>query len=177
MQMRPRPSPTAAAHSAVADLAERHLGDVFRYVLYLTGDRAVADDLTAQTFETALRNWPRYDARRGSERTWLCQIARSATLDHLRSEERRRRRESSYVADAGDGSSTPRFSEGYSPELESALAGLTAGEREVVALRLLLDLDAAGAARVLGISRTACSMRLGRALRKLEEGIVSHAVA
>jgi predicted DNA binding protein len=30
---------------------------------------------------------------------------------------------------------------------------------------------------VLGISRTACSMRLGRALRKLEEGIGAHALA
>jgi RNA polymerase sigma factor (sigma-70 family) len=176
MQLRPRPT-SAAAHGAVAALAERHLGDVFRYVLYLTGDQALADDLTAQTFETALRSWHRYDARRGSERTWLCLIARSATLDHLRSEQRRRRRQGTYMADAGEADSAARFSEGYSPELEAALSGLTAGEREVVALRLLLDLDAAGAARVLGISRSACSMRLGRALRKLEEGIVSHAVA
>jgi RNA polymerase sigma factor (sigma-70 family) len=174
MQLRPHHTP-AAARSAVAALAEQHLADVFRYVLYLTGDRATADDLTSQTFETALRSWQRYDARRGSERTWLCQIARSATLDHLRSEERRRRREGVYMADPSETESVPRFSEGYSPELESALSGLSAGEREVVALRLLLDLDAAGAARVLGISRTACSMRLGRALRKLEEGIGAHA--
>jgi RNA polymerase sigma-70 factor (ECF subfamily) len=174
MQIRPRQIP-AATHSAVAELAEQHLADVFRYVLYLTGDRATADDLTAQTFETALRRWQRYDARRGSERTWLCQIARSATLDHLRSEERRRRREDAYMADPSETESSARFSEGYSPELEFALAGLSAGEREIVALRLLLDLDAAGAARVLGISRTACSMRLGRALRKLEEGIGAHA--
>jgi RNA polymerase sigma-70 factor (ECF subfamily) len=174
MQLRPRQIP-AAARSGVAELAEQHLGDVFRYVLYLTGDRATADDLTAQTFEIALRRWQRYDARRGSARTWLCQIARSATLDHLRSEERRRRREDLYIGDPSEAEGSSRFSEGYSPELESALAGLSAGEREIVALRLLLDLDAAGAARVLGISRTACSMRLGRALRKLEEGIGAHA--
>lgn len=176
MQIRTRHD-SAAAHTAVAALAERHLGDVFRYVLYLTGDRATADDLTAQTFETALRAWGRYDARRGSERTWLCQIARSATLDHLRSEQRRRRREDIYTADAGESAAEPRFADGYSPELEGALRALTAGEREVVALRLLLDLDASSAARVLGISRTACSMRLGRALRKLEEGIGAHALA
>jgi RNA polymerase sigma factor (sigma-70 family) len=174
MQMRPRPTP--AAHVAVAALADAHLGDVFRYALYLTGDRALADDLTAQTFEKALESWHRYDARRGSARTWLCQIARGATLDHLRSEERRRRRESAYAAEASS-DQPARFSEGYSPELDSALAGLSAGDREVVALRLLLDLDAASTAALLGISRTACSMRLGRALRKLEEGIVSHAVA
>jgi DNA-directed RNA polymerase specialized sigma24 family protein len=81
------------------------------------------------------------------------------------------------MSDASETAPSARFSEGYSPELESALAQLTAGEREVVALRLLLDLDAAGAARVLGISRTACSMRLGRALRKLEEGMTAHALA
>jgi RNA polymerase sigma-70 factor, ECF subfamily len=175
MQIRSRTDP-AAAHRAVGTLAEQHLGDVFRYVLYLTGDRAIADDLTAHTFEIALRTWGRYDARRASERTWLCQIARSATLDHLRSEARRRRREEAFTADVRE-AAEQRFGEGYSPELEAALGGLSAGEREVVALRLLLDLDAAGAARVLGISRTACSMRLGRALRKLEEGIGAHVVA
>jgi RNA polymerase sigma-70 factor, ECF subfamily len=175
MQIRPRTDPIAA-HRAVEALAEQHLGDVFRYVLYLTGDRATADDLTAQTFETALRTWGRYDARRAGERTWLCQIARSTTLDHLRSEARRRRREDTYSADVREGAEQ-RFGEGYSPELESALGRLSAAEREVVALRLLLDLDGAAAARVLGISRTACSMRLGRALRKLEEGIGAHVVA
>ena len=160
----------------MAALADQHLGDVFRYVLYLTGDRAVADDLTAQTFETALRSYGRYDARRGSERTWLCQIARSAALDHLRADQRRRRREDAYASAPADAPAQP-LGDGCSPELETALASLNAGEREVIALRLLLDLDAAGAARVLGISRTACSMRLGRALRKLEEGIGAHAVA
>jgi DNA-directed RNA polymerase specialized sigma24 family protein len=46
---------------------------------------------------------------------------------------------------------------------------LSAGEREVVALRVVLDLDAATAAHVLEISTTACTTRLSRALAKLEE--------
>jgi RNA polymerase sigma factor (sigma-70 family) len=58
---------------------------------------------------------------------------------------------------------------GLSPALERALAELSAGEREVIALRVLLDLDGETAARVLGISVTACSTRLSRALKKLEE--------
>ena len=48
---------------------------------------------------------------------------------------------------------------------------LTAGEREVIALRILLDCDAVTAARVLGISPTNCTTRLNRALRKLEEAL------
>jgi alkyldihydroxyacetonephosphate synthase len=57
------------------------------------------------------------------------------------------------------------------PEVESALRGLSAGEREVIALRVVLDLDAPSAARVLGISTTNCTTRLNRALKKLEEAL------
>ena len=64
-----------------------------------------------------------------------------------------------------------RFAEGLSPDLESALSRLTPGEREVVALRVLLELDAGTAARVLGISPTNCTTRLNRALKKLEEAL------
>ena len=39
----------------------------------------------------------------------------------------------------------------------------------MIALRVLLDLDVETGARVLGISVTACTTRLSRALKKLEE--------
>jgi RNA polymerase sigma factor (sigma-70 family) len=61
------------------------------------------------------------------------------------------------------------LAEGLSPELERALAKLTPAEREVIALRVLLELDGPATARVLGISPTACSTRLSRALHRLEE--------
>jgi DNA-directed RNA polymerase specialized sigma24 family protein len=41
----------------------------------------------------------------------------------------------------------------------------------------LLDLDAESAARLLGISATACTTRLHRALKKLEEGVRGHVAA
>ena len=61
------------------------------------------------------------------------------------------------------------LAEGLSPELETALRRLSPGEREVIALRVVLELEAASAARVLGISTTNCTTRLNRALKKLEE--------
>jgi RNA polymerase sigma-70 factor (ECF subfamily) len=154
----------------LAALAEAHLHDVYRYVLYLTGDRDLAEDLTGETFERALRRWRRFDPRRGSAKTWLCQLARGAALDHFRSEERRRRRETVYAsADPREGHAV--YGEGLSPALERALAALSAAEREVVALRVVLELDGEAAARVLGISPTACSTRLSRALNKLAERV------
>jgi RNA polymerase sigma-70 factor (ECF subfamily) len=148
-----------------AAVAESELDAVHRYLLFLTGNRTVAEDLTGATFEKAFRTWRRFDPRRGTPRAWLCRIARSAALDHFRSEERRLRREERYahgapvVDDAALGPSA----------LESALTQLSPAEREVVALRVLLELDGPTTARVLGISVTACSTRLSRALKRLEE--------
>lgn len=155
--------------------AEAHLDDVYGYLAYLTGDRALAEDLAAETFERATRLWHRFDERRGSARTWLCQIARTVALDHLRAERRRARREDAYARRLRE-ADEPRFAEGLSPALERALARLSAGEREAIALRVVLDLDGPTAARVLGISPTACSTRLSRALDKLEKEL-SHDVA
>jgi RNA polymerase sigma-70 factor (ECF subfamily) len=148
--------------------AERHLDDVYGYLAWFTGDRFVAEDLAAETFERALRLWHRFDERRGSPRTWLCQLARTVALDHFRSERRRvRREERAAVPERYE----ERLAEGLSPQLESALRTLTAGEREVIALRVVLELDASTAARVLGISTTNCTTRLARALKKLEEAV------
>src|SRR5437588_12774040 len=79
-----------------ADVVAEHLDAVYRYLVYLTGDRAAAEDLTSETFERALRIWRGFDPRRGAPRTWLCSIARSAALDHFRAERRRVRREETY---------------------------------------------------------------------------------
>ncbi|MBA2476356.1 MAG: RNA polymerase sigma factor [Actinobacteria bacterium] len=163
------PRARQAERPSFAQAAEAHLDDVFAYLTYLTCDRGLADDLTAATFERALSLWRRFDPRRGSAKTWLCQIARTTALDHFRAEERRRRREGSYAARELRSGGEPAISEGLSPELEHALAALSAAEREVIALRVLLELDGPTAARVLGISETACSTRLSRALQRLEE--------
>jgi RNA polymerase sigma factor (sigma-70 family) len=148
-----------------AAVAEAELDAVHRYLLFLTGNRTVAEDLTGATFEKAFRSWRRFDPRRGTPRAWLCRIARSAALDHFRTEERRRLREERYARDLSE-VEEPGLGPGA---LEAALAHLSPSEREVVALRVLLELDGPTVARLLGISATACSTRLSRALKRLEE--------
>ena len=154
-----------------AAVAEEHLADVYRYLLYVTGNPHLAEDLAAETFERALRRWRRFDPRRGSPRTWLCQLARSTALDHFRAEQRRRRREESYAVEESP-IEEPVFGEGLSPALETAVQSLSAAEREVVVLRIVLELDGETTASVLGIRPTAVSTRLSRALQKLQERMV-----
>jgi RNA polymerase sigma-70 factor, ECF subfamily len=164
-----RPAPGSVAPPATfADAAEQHLDDVFGYLLYLTRDRGLADDLAGATFEKAFALWSRFDARRGTARTWLLGIARTTALDWFRAESRRRRREE---AAAQPEAHEADFLEGLSPSLEDGLRSLSAVDREVIALRVVLELDAEHAAHVLGISPTAVSTRLSRALKRLEERV------
>jgi RNA polymerase sigma factor (sigma-70 family) len=161
--------PALPAPAGFAEVVARELDAVYRYLVFLTGDRAAAEDLAADTFEKAFRTWRRFDPRRGAPRTWLCRIARTVAIDWFRAEARRRRREETYTRELAQEAEV--FGDGLPPELEQALRELTPAEREVVALRVLLELDGPAAARVLGISQTACSTRLSRALKRLEERI------
>lgn len=168
-------SELANAHRNFASAAEAHLDDVYRYLLYVTANPATAEDLTSETFERALRRWSRFDPKRGSAQTWLCQLARSTALDHFRAEERRRRREQR-VAEP-ERSTEIELPDEYGPILRQVLRTLTAAEREVIALRIVLELDAQTAARVLSISPSACTTRLNRALEKLEKKVRPRLVA
>jgi RNA polymerase sigma factor (sigma-70 family) len=70
-------------------------------------------------------------------------------------------------------SEEPVLGEGLSPGLDAAVRSLSAAEREVLVLRVVLELDGETTASVLGIRPTAVSTRLSRALQKLEERMAS----
>jgi RNA polymerase sigma-70 factor (ECF subfamily) len=161
----------ARERPSFAEVAEAHLDAVYRYLAHLTGDRDLAEDLASATFERALRAWGRFDPSRGEPRVWLLRIARRQALDHFRGEGRRRVRETRYAVAHGDEAPGPEALGGLSPPLRTALARLTRGEREVLALRVVLDLDAREAGALMGVSASAVGTQLHRALAKLREGV------
>jgi RNA polymerase sigma-70 factor, ECF subfamily len=165
------------ARPSFASVAEAHLDDVYRYLLYVTANPSTAEELTSATFERALDRWHRFDPRRGTAQTWLCQLARSAALDHFRAESRRRRRESAFAAQGDANAPELELPDEYGPVLRQALRTLSAADREVVVLRVVLEQDAQTAARVLGISPSACTTRLNRALERLEQKVRPRLVA
>jgi RNA polymerase sigma-70 factor, ECF subfamily len=166
--------PREGSTPSFAAVAEACLDDVYGYLLYLTRNAAVAEDLTGETFETALRRWRRFDPVRGTPQAWLLAIARSTALDWFRADSRRRRREERASVTEPRATEAEDLGEGFSPALEEGLRALSTGEREVVALRIVLDLDGEETARLLGITATAVSTRLHRALDKLEERMRDH---
>ena len=63
---------------------------VFNYVLRLTGDRSLAEDLTQEVFLRVYQGLPSFSLR-SRFTTWLFQVTKNRVLDELRALERRPR--------------------------------------------------------------------------------------
>ena len=63
---------------------------VFNYVLRLTGDRSLAEDLTQEVFLRVFQGLPSFSLR-SRFTTWLFQVTKNRVLDELRALERRPR--------------------------------------------------------------------------------------
>lgn len=160
-----------AVRPRFADVAAENIDGVHRYLCHLTGNRDLADDLTSATFERALRDWGRFDPARGRPSVWLVEVARRVALDHFRKDGRRRAREERYAAGVPEAVPGPSEPGGFSADLRAALGRLSRAERELVALRVVLGMDAAEAGRVAGMSPSAVGTGLHRALTKLRQEV------
>jgi len=76
---------------AVGQLYDRHSAMVLGLALSIVRDRADAESVLLDTFEQAWRTAGRYDPTRGSVASWLLMLARSRSLDLVRSAGRRAR--------------------------------------------------------------------------------------
>ena len=133
-----------------------------RYLARRVGASA-ADDLAAETFVVAFRNWGKLDPER-AVRPWLFGIAANVMRHHWRKERRMLR---AYARTGVD----PVFAEdepaGDTRELGSALAELRPDEREILLLHAWADLTDTEIAAALGIPAGTVKSRLSRTREKL----------
>jgi RNA polymerase sigma factor (sigma-70 family) len=151
-------------------LYEAEAQGLFGFLAYRTGDRSLAEDLLADTFERALRSRRGYDRRRGSAKTWLYAIA----LNLLRDQARRAAAEGRALERVGPApAGGPELGDAveHRDVVQRALAKLSAEEREAIALRFGAELTVPEMAEVLGEKLTTMEGRVYRALRKLREAI------
>ena len=148
------------------DLYAKEAAGLFAFLAYRTGDRGLAEDLLADAFERALRG--RFNARRGSAKTWLYAIALNVLRDHVR----RAAAESRAYERVGDDDARDVFADvEVRDELMRGLAGLSAEEREAISLRFGAALTVPEIAALLGEPLTTIEGRVYRALRKLREAL------
>ena len=80
--------------ASFSQLYEQYAGQVYRFLFSLSGDAALAEELTQETFYQAFLHIDRFE-NRCSVATWLCQIGKNA---YFREQKRRRRQVSAEQA-------------------------------------------------------------------------------
>ena len=137
-------------------------------VLVSVGDQDAAQDQVAEAFARAWASWQRV-SKHPVPQAWVVRTALNAGISRWR----RQRREVT-VADAGTGAGSSTSSQppdGVDPLIMAALMRLPTRQRQVVALRLFLDLDTARTAAVLGIAPGTVQAHLGRAIAALRKDL------
>lgn len=149
-------------------LYAEHAERLFAFLVYRTGDRTLAEDVMADTFEAAYRARARFDRRRASERTWLYTIALNRVRDHGRRAAAEARALERVATSAHGPATDPALDavEGRDRVMRS-LGVLSDEEREAIALRFGAELSLKEIAAALDQPMTTVEGRVYRALRKL----------
>lgn len=144
---------------------EKHAAYIYHYLLFLTGDENLADELTQETFYRAYMNHEQF---RGDSniRTWLCKIAKNAfyandrTKKHLQKVKRR-------FAGETETSDTQNILE--AGEILQYAQKLPKMYREVFLLHVLEEISLAEIARKLGRSNSWARVTFYRAKKMIQE--------
>jgi RNA polymerase sigma-70 factor (ECF subfamily) len=161
--------------AAFTALYRRRQGAIFRFALQMSGSRAMAEEVSQETFLTLIQEARRYDPARGSLAAYLYGIARNHVLRRLDSERAPAPLEPS---DNDQGAAAAGLAAGDDllgsllgreqvERVRAAVLALPARYREVVVLCDLHEIDYAEAARALGCPIGTVRSRLHRAHRML----------
>jgi RNA polymerase sigma-70 factor (ECF subfamily) len=132
------------------------------------GDKALAEELTQEAFEEAIRARANFDGR-ADEITWIVAIARHKLIDHYRRLARDERRYLKLLTRTA--LSTEDISEPVETKRDvlDALAQLPAMQRAVLALHYLDGMSIAEIGRVLGKSEAAVESLMDRGRKRFRE--------
>ncbi len=148
------------------ELHDEHAGALWRYVVRLTGDRAMADDVVQETLLKAWRRPAVLDQSQQSARAWLFTVARNLVIDDRRSAHQQHELPTETLPE--------RPTAGTEPEavldawlVSDALAELTAEHRAVLVHAYYGGRSIAEIARELDIPEGTVKSRLHYGLRAL----------
>jgi RNA polymerase sigma factor (sigma-70 family) len=150
-----------------ADLYERYAHDVHRFALFLSGNEAAAEDLTAETFTRALLG--RDDLRLDTVKAYLLAIARNLYRDACRRDWRQLPLDESL--DRADRAPGPEAAANDRERLRDVLEAMTrlpVAEREALVLAVDRELPYDQIAVLVGSSEAAVKVRVHRARLRLK---------
>lgn len=155
---------------ALAEVFRRHGGSVYGVSRRVLADDALAEDITQDLF---LRLWnepDRFDEQRGTLRSFLQRQAHSRSVERVRSEEARRRREDRSLAldvDPLENLESQVMSSIDSDRIRDALSALDADDRRAIVLAYYGGISYREVATRLGLPEGTVKSRIRAGLRRL----------
>jgi RNA polymerase sigma-70 factor (ECF subfamily) len=147
---------------------------VFTYVMRITANREMAEELTIDVFHDVWRRASRYDAANGTVLGWIMNQARSRAIDRLRFESRKKRSDGGKVAAPVEAAADPHDVLELRVQCEAlraALAVLTPDEREAIETTFFGGLTYAEAATRLNQPLGTIKTRIRSGLHKLRQAL------
>ena len=156
---------------ALAEAYRRHGGAMFGLAMRLLRDRTLAEEITQ---EVMLRLWnspEKYDAERGTLRSYLLAHIHGRSIDLIRSESSRRTREEreARLATANSGKSLEEevWTMAVSEHVKDALTDLSDGERQAIELAYFGGHTYREVAQILGEPEGTVKSRIRSGLKRL----------
>jgi RNA polymerase sigma-70 factor, ECF subfamily len=159
---------------ALAEVYRRHSGSVLALSLHLLRNRALAEDVAQEVFVRLWRYPDKFDAERGSLRSYLLAQTHGRAVDMLRSEESRRRRESreaawTFVTELSPESEVEGLA--VDEEVRRAVRELPDSERQAIILAYFGGKTYRQVAQVLGVPEGTIKSRIRAGLQRLRLGL------
>src|SRR3990172_8415338 len=160
----------AGDREALGWLYERYAVRVFRHAYFLTGECALAEDITAQTFLKALEAIPRFQSRGVPFVAWLLRITCNLVLNHKKSQKNNGHAQLPETVKAEGTYYSPERSCEVKVDGERVwreVRRLPSEQRQVIVMRFIDDLGYPDIAHVLGKTVGAVRVIQFRALANL----------
>jgi RNA polymerase sigma-70 factor (ECF subfamily) len=158
---------------AFADLYRFYLPRIHAFAYRRSGSKEVAEDVSAATFENALKNLHRFEPRGGGFGAWLFRIAANQLNDHHRKTgrargERGQRAMSHLVGRVEEPDEVALVNESQAI-VRDALSKLSTRYQRALSLRYLSGLTNEEAADAFGVSRSTMAVIVHRSLKSLRK--------
>jgi RNA polymerase sigma-70 factor (ECF subfamily) len=151
------------------EIYERYVDRIYAFVSRRAHDRSVAEDITSQVFEQALRSIGRFEWRGAPFSAWLYRMAANALADHWRADARRAHDEPPDVPDGHEVEEIERR-----VTLYRHVDRLPDAQRQVVWMRFVEEKSIRDVAAALGRSEGAVKQLQLRALEHLRKSLGGH---
>lgn len=162
--------------SALNTLFAQYRTVVFRFLIRLMRNEALAEEITNEVFLEVWRFAGRYEGR-STVKTWLLSIARNRAISAMRKRtEEAWDGEAEQISDETDDPEVTAQKSDKSAIMRSCLSKLSANHTEVIDLVYYHEMSISEVSQVLGISEATVKTRMFYARKKLSEVLKAHGV-